>query len=73
MWVSDKTITKLAGVLHVEAYQLLMPIRPDETPTTGASGRKKLLSDLEDKVVRIIRQQFREAIEISEVEKSGIN
>jgi transcriptional regulator with XRE-family HTH domain len=70
MWVSDKTITKLAGVLHVEAYQLLMPIKTDETPTTGASGPNKLLSDLEDKVIRNIRQQFREAIEISEVQST---
>ena len=31
MWVSDKTMIKLASVLHVEAYELLVPENPDET------------------------------------------
>jgi hypothetical protein len=48
MWVSDKTIIKLARVLHVEAYQLLVPIRPAENPPIGVSNRSTLLFDLGD-------------------------
>jgi len=65
MWVSDKTLSKLARVLHVEAYQLLIPASlPGETPM-GASSRDNILFDLEDRVIRNIRQQFKEAIEIA--------
>jgi len=51
MWVSDKTITKLAHVLQVEAYQLLIP-------ENSASHEKDLLT-LEEKVIKAIRKQFR--------------
>ena len=65
MWVSDKTMSKLARVSHVEAYQLLIPASlPSETPMK-ASGRENILFDLEDRVIRNIRQQFKEAIEIA--------
>lgn len=67
MWVSDKTITKLARVLHVEAYQLLIPVIPNETPAIGASDNKNILTDLEDRVIRNIRQQFKEAIEFVKI------
>lgn len=37
-WISDKTITKLAGALHIECYQLLKPdfktINKNEQNTT---------------------------------------
>ena len=56
MWVSDKTITKLARVLQVEVYQLLIPIHPVE-------NQARLLLDLEDRVIKTIQQQFREAME----------
>ena len=65
MWVSDKTITKLARVLHVEVYQLLIPAIPNETPKIEADSRAGLLFNLEDRIIRNIRQQFREAIETS--------
>jgi transcriptional regulator with XRE-family HTH domain len=58
MWVSDKTITKLARVLQVESYQLLIP----ENSTQGSSGHEKLLA-LENKVITVIRKQFRKAVE----------
>ena len=67
MWVSDKTISKLAKVLHVEAYQLLIPSNPEETQTMVPNSREKLLIDLEDRVIRNIRQQFKEAVEIAEL------
>ena len=71
MWVSDKTITKLARVLHVEAYELLVPAKPSDTPITGACGSSNLLFDLEDRVIRNIRQQFKEAIELDRIVKTG--
>jgi len=63
MWVSDKTITKLARVLHVDVYQLLIPVTSDENPITENSTEGKLLYDLEDRLIRNIRQQFKKAIE----------
>jgi transcriptional regulator with XRE-family HTH domain len=65
MWVSDKTMSKLSKVLHIEAYQLLIPTSPNENPTIEANNQEKLLFDLEDRVIRNIRQQFKEAIEIA--------
>jgi transcriptional regulator with XRE-family HTH domain len=65
MWVSDKTMIKLAKVLHIEAYQLLIPTSSDEPATTEFNNQEKLLFDLEDRVIRNIRQQFKEAIEIA--------
>ena len=58
MWVSDKSITKLAQVLQVEAYQLLIP----EKFTQGFSGHEKLLA-LENKLITVIHKQFRKALE----------
>jgi len=66
MWVSDKTITKLARVLHVEVYQLLIPSKPDEPMPIEISDKNKHLYDLEDRIIRNIRQQFKEVIEINE-------
>jgi transcriptional regulator with XRE-family HTH domain len=65
MWVSDKTMSKLAHVLHIEAYQLLVSEHPAETPTMSDDNQGKLLFDLEDRLIRNIRQQFKEAIEIT--------
>jgi transcriptional regulator with XRE-family HTH domain len=63
MWVSDKTMSKLAGALHVEAYQLLVSEVPDQTAAIKDNSREKLLFNLEDRIIRNIRMQFREAIE----------
>jgi len=62
MWVSDKTMSKLANVLHVEAYQLLVSKTPDETSAID-NDKGRLLFNLEDRIIRNIRQQFKEAIE----------
>jgi transcriptional regulator with XRE-family HTH domain len=67
MWVSDKTITKLARALHIEVYQMLIPIKPNELPVMGVSDSSSLLFDLENRVIRNIRQQFKEAIELSTI------
>jgi transcriptional regulator with XRE-family HTH domain len=73
MWVSDKTMSKLARVLHVEAYQLLIPVIPNEPPTMQDNRQENLLFDLEDRVIRNIRQQFKEAIEIATVPKETMS
>jgi transcriptional regulator with XRE-family HTH domain len=65
MWVSDKTMTKLAQVLHIEAYELLVPVTPRETLKKDDLSQDKLLFDLEDRVIRNIRQQFKEAAELT--------
>jgi transcriptional regulator with XRE-family HTH domain len=65
MWVSDKTMSKLARVLHIEAYQLLIPASLPGVTSMEASNRENILFDLEDRVIRNIRQQFKEAIEIA--------
>ena len=70
MWVSDKTITKLARVLHVDAYQLLVPTIPCDSPAADVSSRNdRLLFDLEDRIIRNIRQNFKDAVKFA-VEKS---
>jgi transcriptional regulator with XRE-family HTH domain len=60
MWVSDKTMSRLARVLHIEAYQLLVPITPEDLSTIKTNGHEKLLFDLEDRIIRNIRHQFKE-------------
>jgi transcriptional regulator with XRE-family HTH domain len=65
MWVSDKTMSRLAQVLHIEAYQLLVSADPPETPPMSDNNQEKLLFDLEDRLIRNIRHQFKEAIEIA--------
>ena len=61
MWVSDKSLAKLARVLQVEAYQLLLPATPHENSASMEMDR--LLPDLEDKVIRSVRRHFKEAKE----------
>jgi transcriptional regulator with XRE-family HTH domain len=63
MWVSDKTIIKLARVLHVEAYQLLVPMEPITTQKIGVSNHSARLSDIIDRTSRDIEQLFKEATE----------
>ena len=64
MWVSDKTITKLEQALHIEAYQLLMPVKSTERRTLETLSIEEQILDLEDKVIGAVHQQFREAIDI---------
>jgi transcriptional regulator with XRE-family HTH domain len=71
MWVSDKTITKLARIFHIEAYQLLVPVNPNGTPEQESSSRDRLLLDLEDKVIEVVHQQFRDVIETAYRTRDG--
>ena len=59
MWVSDKTITKLASVLHVKAYQLLVPPSPAGSP---APMDREFLYALEEELINTIRRQFSEVL-----------
>jgi DNA-binding XRE family transcriptional regulator len=58
MWVSDKTIIKLATVFNIEAYQLLVPVGQSENQDIGQSVKDKLLLDLEAKIVGTIHREF---------------
>ena len=66
MWVSDKTIAKLIKVLHIEAYQLLIPVTLTEkkvivkTPA-DAYG---MFADLENRVIEILHKLFEESREM---------
>ena len=62
MWVSDKTILKLSQALHIEAYQLFLPM-PSQKPLTPEQEKQcELLVDLEGKIIRMVKQQFEEAL-----------
>ena len=63
MWVSDKTMLKLAKALHIEAYLLLAPAKTNKTQTMEDISQGKLLFELEDRIIRNIRQQFVDAIQ----------
>ena len=65
MWVSDKTIVKLARALKVEAYQLLVPNieekKTGETPESPHSPAEILLT-LQHNLKKQIDRQFDEAL-----------
>ena len=61
MWVSDKTIHKLAQVLHIDAYQLFKPIPPREEQGQDCARQDDFLSELEGKIIRNVKHQFEEA------------
>jgi hypothetical protein len=62
-------MSKLARVLHIEAYQLLISTSREEPLTTEDYPQERLLRDLEDRVIRNIRHQFRETIELASAQK----
>ena len=58
MWVSDKTISKLAAVFNLEAYQLLIPAAESSNPENSHSNSDELLLDLETRIVGNIHREF---------------
>ena len=62
MWVSDKTIIKLANVLHIDAYNFFMPIQQEKSPTQKIKRKNDKLLDLEGRIIRLVKQQFEEAL-----------
>ena len=65
MWVSDKTIIKLAQALQIDVYQLFSPIIQKETQITENLSKNEFLDDLEGKIIRIIKRQFEEANKVN--------
>jgi hypothetical protein len=61
MWASDKTLFKLAQVLHIDAYRLFTPA-PVDTETDIHTSKNALLNDLEGKIIKYIQYQFDEAM-----------
>jgi transcriptional regulator with XRE-family HTH domain len=56
-WVSDKTLVKLARVLRVEVFQLLVPTASDGTNNKGILAAE-LLSNLRQNIKDDIDAQF---------------
>ena len=64
MWVSDKTISKLAKVFNIEAYQLLVPLSQPETLGNEPPAKDGLLLDLETRIIGTIHREFEETREV---------
>ena len=64
MWVSDKTILKLAKVLHIDAYRLLTPTEIEEVTDEKKTQNESLL-DLEGKIIKFVQLQFDEVMKKS--------
>ena len=61
MWVSDKTISKLTKVLHIEAYQLLLP-NSDMDERYFIPLPSKIFRSLQESIKRSIDLQFDETL-----------
>jgi transcriptional regulator with XRE-family HTH domain len=63
MWVSDKTIVKLAQALEVEAYQLLLPNIEEKIPEeTAVPSPAETLLTLQHNIKKQIDRQFDEVL-----------
>ncbi|MCL2043234.1 MAG: helix-turn-helix transcriptional regulator [Treponema sp.] len=61
MWVSDKTIIKLADVFQIETYQLLLPNTLQKSVSSEQKEHNETLDQLECNIIRMIKKQFEEA------------
>jgi transcriptional regulator with XRE-family HTH domain len=59
MWVSDKTIMKLAHALQVEAYQLLVPVFE-----AGKRGEKEGLAPSPVEILLTLQQNIKNEIDL---------
>jgi transcriptional regulator with XRE-family HTH domain len=64
MWVSDKTILKLAKILHIDAYQLFKPITAVRTPIPENANMDEFIFEIEGKIIKFVKQQFEEAKDV---------
>jgi len=64
MWVSDKTILKLAKILHIDAYQLFEPITAVKTPISVNVNTDEFMLETEGKIIKFIKQQFEEVKDV---------
>ena len=75
MWVSDKTITKLARVLDMEVFQLLVPyqLSRNEVNASTASAllelRQKIKNDV-DNFNLLLDVNFKEALKSPTLQRS---
>jgi transcriptional regulator with XRE-family HTH domain len=58
IWVSDKTIVRLAGALNVEVYQLLTPQVVEVREKNTVITVQELLSDLQQKLQHRIKKEI---------------
>jgi hypothetical protein len=70
-WVSDKTLVKLARVLRVEVFQLLVPAAGDGTKDKGILTAE-LLSNLRQNIKEDIDVQFDRFIQSDPEKRRGI-
>lgn len=61
-WVSSKTLSKLAKILQVSEYELLLPEKEELSPKIKDSSLKSLIA-LQKKIKNSIDMQFEEAID----------
>jgi transcriptional regulator with XRE-family HTH domain len=59
MWVSDKTIVKLAHALHVEVYQLLVPVFD-----TVKGGEKGMHAPSSVEILLTLQQNIKNEIDL---------
>jgi transcriptional regulator with XRE-family HTH domain len=74
MWVSDKTILKLAKILHIDAYQLFKPVTAVKAPVSMTVNTDEFMFELEGKIIKFIKRQFdeaKEALNSSDSAKDG--
>ncbi|WP_461255339.1 helix-turn-helix domain-containing protein [Treponema sp. R80B11-R83G3] len=64
MWVSDKTILKLANVLHIDAYQLFEPVTTIRAIVPDVVNTDEFMLELEGKIIKFIKQQLEEAKDV---------
>jgi transcriptional regulator with XRE-family HTH domain len=64
IWVSDKTIVKLAGALQVEAYQLLLPAIQDKKTAGNKVGGKETLIPSSVEILLTLQQNIKNEIDL---------
>jgi transcriptional regulator with XRE-family HTH domain len=64
IWVSDKTMAKLAGVLQVEVYQLLLPAIQDKQTTSNTIEGKDTHIPSSAEILLTLQQTIKNEIDL---------
>jgi transcriptional regulator with XRE-family HTH domain len=64
IWVSDKTMVKLAGVLQVEVYQLLLPALQDKQTTGNTIEGKETRIPSSAEILLTLQQTIKNEIDL---------
>ncbi|MDR1030825.1 MAG: helix-turn-helix domain-containing protein [Treponema sp.] len=64
IWVSDKTMVKLAGVLQVEVYQLLLPAIQDKQATGNKIEEKEMRIPSSAEILLTLQQTIKNEIDL---------